>query len=189
MSTYLCEETTSKLNTAVLEIVELRKKVLEENGVDILVNDTINNLLIQDIVKKYDENFEVNMGRNGEDARTKDIDDIELKCCTLEKNKKGTYPKSSYAFHAMGELKHDSYMFVARDKATAQPFLIFDIRLKANTEIVYNELLRMSDEWYEVAKTKKTSYDVIRLKETYICDNIKMSMQCIDGVTIFKDYE
>lgn len=190
MSTYLTETTLNELENAVSEISKIRESILKSTGVDILVNDTVNNININKIVKKYDPSFEINFSRNGEDAKSDNISNIELKSTTLEIKKNNTYPKASFAFHAMGKLDHDSYMFVSRDKASGLPIAIFDIRLQENAKKVYQELLKMSDHWYETkAKVKKTSYDVIRLSEDFITDNIKFSVKYIDNVKVYVDYE
>jgi hypothetical protein len=188
--TYIEAARLAKVTAYVEKIAKLREECLAETGVDLTVNDTVNNTRIANVVTKYDEHFEANFGRNGEDARSKDIDDIELKCNTVGKYKRtGEYKLSSYAFHAMGKLDHPAYMFVGRDAETANPFLIFDIRNKDNAAKVAAELHRMSDEWYETkAKVKKTSYDVIQLTEKFIHDNLTFtSIEDIDGVKVYRD--
>ena len=80
-------------------------------------------------------------------------------------------------------------MFILRNKKTAIPKKLWDIRNKTSIAIIENELLRLSDDWYEVTKMKKTSYDVIRLTEKFIFNNIEFTREIIDGVEVFKDYE
>jgi len=190
MATYLDNDTINDMTSLMERLIPIRTEGMEKHGIDITENDTLSNMTILKVVKSYDSSFDLNFGRNGEDAKADGIDDFELKSNTSVPRKRcGTYPSASWAFHAMGKLKHDAYMFILRNKKTSSPKKLWDIRNKTSIAIIENELLRLSDEWYEVTKMKKTSYDVIRLTEIFIFNNIEFTREIINGVEVFKDYE
>ena len=189
MAQYLSEELTFTLEDNIGTILNVREQLLKSTGVDLLSNDTLSNIMIQEIVRKYDQHFEVNMARNGEDARTQSIIDIELKTATLQKHKRGnSYPVATFQFHAMGDLAHDSFLFAVRDKTTLKIVTIYDVRLPKNVGAIENRLQELSDNWYEKAQITKTKYDVISVNETFLQQNIQLYMEEIDGVKVYRDY-
>ena len=189
MATYLTENITSTVESSIESIVHARTNLLEETGVDLLSNDTISNIMIQKIVKSYDPDFEVNMSRNGEDAKTIGISDVEIKCAKLKPLKNGTYSLTKYMFHANAVYdSHDSYIFATRDNKTLKVLSLYDIRMPKNVEIVEIELVRLGDEWYKKGNGK-TKYDGVFIEEKFLKENISMSFEVVDGVEVFKDYE
>ena len=189
MAQYLTEELTSTLENNIGTVLDVREQLLKSTGVDLLSNDTLSNIMIQKVVRKYDQHFEVNMARNGEDARTQSIIDMELKTATLQKHKRSdTYPVATFQFHAMGDLEHGSYLFAVRDKTTLRIVSIYDIRLPKNVQTIEKRLQELSDDWYEKAQITKTKYDVISVNETFLKQYIQLYMEVIDGVKVYRDY-
>lgn len=178
MSKYLQKKKIIELNEARKQICELRKKYFDELYIDILENDTVSNLSIYNIISVYDNDFNINFARNGEDASSSEID-IELKTRKVKKLKvKSGYEATKWGFHAEGLLKHKRYIFVSRCKNTLIPCKIYDVSNPENINEIHEELLKSRTAWRQKPKTKN-GFDMIHVKEILL-----KSMKPIDKKNI-----
>ena len=97
---------------------------------------------------------------------------------------------AGFQFHAMGDLEHPRYIFVARSEVDLSVLRLYDISSKKNVSFVCNYLLSERASWLH--KTKENSSmmkrDVIVLNEKTILENCKFkSTSIIDGCTVYRD--
>jgi hypothetical protein len=64
-----------------------REKAYKKYLIDVLDNDTLSSLQIYEIVSEYDDSYNINFSRNGEDAQSNGIN-IEHKCSNIKPTKK-----------------------------------------------------------------------------------------------------
>lgn len=196
MAKYFDKSTLSILKDASKEIVAIRNRIAKETSVDILDTDAISSLFIYEIVSQYDNDYNINFARNGEDAKSNDIL-IEQKATRVNgpltktgKPRKGAGLDACFQFHAMGDLDYPRYIFVARDKEDLSIRRIYDISDKENKEKVLNHLLFERDAWLDRCKIDKRlmKRDIITLPETFILEKLTLTNKLlIDGCVILKD--
>ena len=198
MSKYLQPIILTEMNEARKEIFAIRAKLFKKYSIDVLDTDALSALSIYEVVSKYDPNYNINFSRNGEDAKSNDVH-IEMKAARIGSpyTKRGKLRKHAghdavFLFHAMGDIKHSRYLFVARDKDTLDIKRIYDIASVDNCEKVYQHLLNERNLWLERCKLdqSKMKHDVIVLPETLLTSffpqNHKLTI--IDNTKIYKDW-
>jgi hypothetical protein len=198
MSKYCTAEQIKDMNEARKQIFAIRTAMFKNYEVDLLDTDAMSALAIRDIVTQYDPNYEINFARNGEDAKSGEVL-IEQKTNSVKHpvGKSGKLRRTGgrdadFMFHAMGDIKHTRYIFVARLKTDFTLLRLYDIAAPENTSKIYNELLRMKNEWLNSIQTdaKFAKFDGIYLKEEFILDNIPFYHNImVDTCKVFKDFE
>ncbi len=148
------------------QIFALAKEVMDIHGLDILANDTLNALLIHEIVKTYDPNYNTNFHRNGEDARSGEVL-IEEKCATVKPGKRGSVGKSGWQFHAQGNLNHARYIFAVRRKDNLEIVRLYDIKSSTAVAVVQKCLAEMKQKWIDKGKP---NHDAIVVPEKLLLD-------------------
>ena len=127
MAKYLEPQVLTQLDEYRRKIFELRQEAYALTGIDVLDNDTLSALSIYEIVRQYDPDYNINFARNGEDAKSLDVD-IVMKASRIERKKRsGLYGLAGFQFHAMGNIEYDRYILVTRDKATLSLILSDDL--------------------------------------------------------------
>lgn len=178
---YLEKKSLSELDEYRHKIFALREEAYRSTGIDVLDNDTLSALSIYEIVSQYDEDYNINFARNGEDAKSQEVL-IEMKASRVERKKRsGLYGLAGFQFHAMGNLEYDRYIFVTRDRATLKLIKIYDISEKKNCKKIKKHLLGMRAEW--VAGGMR-SHDGIFLKESFLKDLEESTTKIINGVEV-----
>lgn len=198
MPKYLNIEDLDDMQEAQKKIFALRNEVYENYSIDLLDTDALSSLSIYQIVNQYDPDYNINFARNGEDAKSKDVL-IETKASRVEgpltkkgKTRKNAGTDAVFQFHAMGDLEHQRYLFVARNKQTLEIMRIYDIGTKKNTKIVFDYLLGLREEWLNrsAGNEKLMKRDVISLPEKYLLEKIPfLSPVEIDGCKVYKDWQ
>ena len=165
MARYLNKSILTEIAPVQEKLYELRNKIFEKYGVDLLDTDTASNLASYHIISSYDKNYTISFARNGEDAKSGDVL-IEKKTTRVKpyKRKLG-YPKTSFLFHAEGDLECERYLFECRNYFTLKPITIYDISKPKNVEKVVKHLYGERDAWRKKGKKK---YDVIGVPETLV---------------------
>lgn len=180
MAKYLEDPDLLQVGTYVEEICNIRSACLERFGLDILSTDNLSSVLVYNIVSQYDTDFNINFARNGEDAISNGID-IEMKNASVDK----PTVSASFMFHAMGDLHHNRYIFVARDKKTLKPIRMYDIGESTNVALVQAELERLKQDYLKDGFRK---FDGIYLKEKFFREVLNMPIQIqVDNCTVIKD--
>ena len=87
MAKYLKPEVLAQLDEYRRKIFALREEAYQLTGIDVLDNDTLSALSIYEIVRQYDPDYNINFARNGEDAKSLDVD-IEMKASRIERKKR-----------------------------------------------------------------------------------------------------
>lgn len=196
MAKYFDKSILTLLTKDSKAIVKIRNRVLKETSIDILDTDAISSLFIYEIVSQYDNDYNINFARNGEDAKSKDIL-IEQKATRV----KGPYTKTgklrknvgvdaSFQFHAMGDLDYPRYIFAVRDVDDLSIHRIYDIGNKDNKQVVLNHLLHERELWLERSKLDKRHMkrDIIILPEKFILENCNLTNKLsINNCQVFKD--
>ena len=178
---YLEKELLAKLDEYRHKIFALREDAYRSTGIDVLDNDTLSALSIYEIVSQYDEDYNINFARNGEDAKSQEVL-IEMKASRVERKKRsGLYGLAGFQFHAMGNLEYDRYIFVTRDKGTLKLIKIYDISGKKNCQKIKKQLLGMREEW--VAGGMR-SHDGIFLKESFLMALEGSTTKTVNGVEV-----
>jgi len=198
MSKYLQPIILTEMNEARKEIFAIRAKLFKKYSIDVLDTDALSALSIYEVVSKYDPNYNINFSRNGEDAKSGDVH-IEMKAARISSpyTKRGKLRKHAgrdavFLFHAMGDIQHPRYLFVARDKDDLSIKRIYDIASQENCEKIYQRLLLERNAWLERGKLdqSKMKHDVITISEAFLADlfiqNHKPTV--IDGTKIYKDW-
>lgn len=167
-----------------------REKAYKKYLIDVLDNDTLSSLQIYEIVSEYDDSYNINFSRNGEDAQSNGIN-IEHKCSNIKPTKKDIIPNAAFQFHAMGNLEYQRYIFVVRRKDTLFPVRLYDISNQENVKIVIKHLLSERHKWLEKGRlneVKNMKRDVITLPETLIQNKLKINkFKVIKNCQVFKD--
>lgn len=180
MAKYLNNNDLLQVETYVEEICNVRSDCLQRFGLDILSTDNLSSVLVYKIVSQYDNNFNINFARNGEDAISNGVD-IEMKNCSVDK----PTASASFMFHAMGDLHHPRYIFVARDKKTLKPIKMYDISEPTNVALVQQELERLKQDYLKDGFRK---FDGIYIKEKFFQEVLNMPNQLqIDNCRVIKD--
>jgi hypothetical protein len=198
MPIYFEKSILDELNLERRKIYLIRTKAYKKYSIDLLDTDILSSLSLFEIVHKYDQNFNINLARNGEDARSLDIP-IELKtCCTKERyTKKGNLKKNAdrdgaFAFHAMGDIEHKRYIFAAKNKTDLSIERMYDISDSHNCSLINERLASKKDAWLKKVNgdQKKMKYDLILIEESFILDNISFCNEfIIEDCKIFTDVE
>lgn len=196
MAKYFDKKILKSLAQASKEIVAIRNKLAKSTTVDLLDTDAISSLFIYEIVSQYDSDYNINFSRNGEDAKSNDVL-IENKTTRVQgpltktgKPRKGAGKDAAFQFHAMGDLVHSRYIFVAKDKDDLSITRLYDISSKENCSLVQNYLLAERDAWLKRAEADKRlmKRDLIVLPEKYILEQLNLPTKLtIDGCVILKD--
>jgi len=198
MSKYLQPIILDEMNKARKEIFAIRTNIYKKYNIDVLDTDALSALSIYELVSKYDPNYNINFSRNGEDAKSGDVH-IEMKAARISSpyTKRGKLRKHAghdavFLFHAMGDIKHPRYLFVARDKDTLDIKRIYDIANVDNCDKVYQHLLNERNLWLERGKLdqSKMKHDVIVLPETLLVGLFPQNheLTIIDNTKIYKDW-
>ena len=191
MANYLKPETLAQLDEYRRKIFALREEAYKLTGIDVLDNDTLSALSIYEIVRQYDQEYNINFARNGEDAMSvinELIVLIEQKASRISRYKKtGLYKQAAFQFHAMGNLDYDRYIFAARDEATLALVRIYDISQPENCLQVQAHLMSEREAWeaknVRLGKTQKR--DVIVLPEALL-QRFTATTTVIDGVKVVR---
>jgi len=171
------------------EIVQHRVQIFQKYGVDLLDNDTGSALMVWELITSYDNGYNINLARNGEDAISNGTI-IEQKCSNVKPTKKGKISSANFQFHAMGTLEYPRYIFIVRRKDSLDLARIYDIKQKANVDLIQHHLLSQRDTWLEKGKenpVKNMKRDVIYLPEKLLNSNIKLTKTVINNCEIFVD--
>lgn len=184
------------MNEARKQIFVLRTNIYKKYKIDVLDTDALSALSIYEVVCQYDPNYNINFSRNGEDAKSGDVH-IEMKASRVGsaytgkgKLRKNAECDAVFLFHAMGDIKHPRYMFVARDKDDLSIKRIYDIATEINCEQVYQRLLNERNIWLERGRLdeSKMKRDVITIPETFLLELFQTEPLMIDGTKIYKDW-
>jgi hypothetical protein len=187
MAKYLAPSVLAQLDTYRKQIFQLRQQAYALTSIDVLDNDTLSALSIYEIVSQYDVNYNINFARNGEDAKSLNVD-IEMKATKIERYKKsGLYKLAAFQFHAMGNLNYDRYIFATRDEATLDLVRLYDISDPVHCLQVQAHLLAERATWeaknVELGQTQKR--DVIVLPEALL-QTFAATTSMIDGVEVVR---
>lgn len=167
-------------------VKDIRNEMYKKYKIDLLDNDTISLSTFASIIQKFDQSYNCNFARNGEDGQTM-LDNrsvkIETKTVKMKVSKKGKYGKSAFAFHAKGILDNEAYTFNIWDKDTLQPIRCYYVVDAENVKIINRILKKLSEEWHE-KPTTKAGYDVIHLKEDVLISLAK-SATMIDNCKVY----
>jgi hypothetical protein len=191
MAKYFDKQKLDIVIAAAKDIVAQRNQVLKQTGIDILDTDAISSALIYETVTQYDSDYNVNFARNGEDAKSNGVL-IEQKATRVAgpltktgKQRKGAGTDAAFQFHAMGDLDHPRYVFVARHKETLELLRIYDISSEKNTKKVLAHLEYEKAVWLARGFQKR---DIILVTEKFILDNLTFPhKQTIGNCVILRD--
>ena len=157
------------------------KTAYEKYGIDILANDTLSSLSIWEIVSEYDNNYNTNFHRNGEDAKSGNVI-IEQKCATKEHTKRtGLVGLSGWQFHAQGGLEYPRYIFAVRRKDNLQIVRIWDVQSTQATDTVKQHLLDLKQRWIDRGKP---NHDAIIVPEKLLLDLPQVKNMVINNCTV-----
>jgi len=187
MAKYLEPQTLSQLDEYRRKIFELRQEAYALTGIDVLDNDTLSALSIYEIVRQYDPDYNINFARNGEDAKSLDVD-IEMKASRIERKKRsGVYGLAGFQFHAMGNIEYRRYILVTRDKATLSLIRIYDIAAPELCLQIQTHLLAEREAWLARGRKDqaKMKHDVIQLPEALL-KTFAATTTVIDGVEVVR---
>jgi len=187
MAKYLAPSVLAQLDEYRRQIFDLRQEAYKLTGIDVLDNDTLIALSIYEIVRQYDPNYNINFARNGEDAKSLDVD-IEMKASRIERKKRsGLYGLAGFQFHAMGNIEYDRYILVTRDKATLSLIRIYDIAGAENCLQIQTHLLAEREAWLARGRKDqaKMKHDVIQLPEALL-QTFTAEKSMIDGVEVVR---
>jgi hypothetical protein len=193
---YFAEQELLAMDEYRRQIYEIRTKMFADYGVDPLDTDTLSSLAIYKIVRQYDPTFNVNFSRNGEDAKSGNIL-IEQKASRVNPNpltetgrpRVGYGKDASFQFHAMGDLEHPRYIFVARSETDLSILRIYDISDNTNRNVILDHLMNERNKWLEKGKgnPEKMKHDVITVTEKFILEKLKFKEKTIiDNCKVFK---
>ncbi|NBW33989.1 MAG: hypothetical protein EBR30_02930 [Cytophagia bacterium] len=197
MAKYLTPDVLIEMNAAREKIYDIRTEIYNKHKIDILDTDALSALSIYEIVSQYDPEYNINFSRNGEDAKSGSIL-IEMKASRIDSpyTKKGKLRKRAecdavFLFHAMGDIKHDRYLFVARDKNDLSIKRIYDIANVVNSTKVYDKLIDERNIWllHSRKDESKMKRDVISISEEFLINLFeKTNYLKIGDVKVFKDW-
>jgi len=196
MAKYFNAPELSVMNQAREQIFAIRTMLYKQFKIDILDTDALSALSIYQIVNQYDPDYNINFARNGEDARSGEIL-IENKATRVAglltatgKPRKGAGTDAAFQFHAMGDLDHQRYILVARNREDLSVMRIYDISNQANRTIVLDYLMAERDAWLKRTAGDKTKMkrDIILLPEKIILEKLNFTSKfIIDNCQVFKD--
>lgn len=196
MAKYFVKQDLVEMNLVRKEIFTLREKIYKKFKVDVLDTDALSALSIHEIVSQYDSDYNVNFARNGEDAKSKDVL-IENKATRVHgpltktgKLRKNAGQDAAFQFHAMGDLDHERYIFVARNKDDLSIMRLYDISSEYNRKMILDHLMNEREQWLERSKKDKKlmKRDIIILPEKFILEKLNLFTELnIDGCVILKD--
>lgn len=195
MAKYFDKTILADMNEARKEIFAIRAKVYAKYKIDVLDTDALSSLSIYEIVSQYDHHFNVNFSRNGEDAKSTN-GNAEIKSTRVSGNltrtgrpRKGAGSDAAFLFHAMGDIDHSRYLFVAKNKEDLSVVRLYDISNPANCKIVQDHLHCERDKWLEIGLKDKSKMkrDIIVLTEKFLTDNIKFKKQTISNCDVYRD--
>lgn len=197
MSKYFTEAELAKMDKYRQQIYDIRTKMFAEFNVDPLDTDALSSLAIYKIVTQYDNDFNVNFSRNGEDAKSGEIL-IEQKACRVNPSpltatgrpRTGYECDAGFQFHAMGDLDHPRYIFVARSESDLSILRIYDISAESNRKFVLDHLMSEREAWLERGRGNpdKMKHDVIMISEKQILENcVFTTKETLDGCKVFRD--
>lgn len=196
MAKYFDKTYLQEMNEARKKIFAEREAIYKKYKVDILDTDALSALSIFEIVTQYDNDYNINFARNGEDAKSNGVL-IEQKATRVEgaftktgKPRKNAGTDAAFQFHAMGDLDYPRYIFVARNKDDLSIMRIYDISSESNRKVVLGHLMGERNAWLERSKgdQAKMKRDIITLPEKVILDKLKFSSETtINGCRVFKD--
>lgn len=197
MPNYFSPEVLEELNLARQQIYNIREDIYKKYKTDILDTDALSSLSIYEIVCQYDKDYNINFSRNGEDAKSKDIL-IEQKAARVDgmytstgKLRKNAGRDAAFLFHAMGDIEHQRYLFVARNKVDLQVVRIYDIADMDNRQKILNKLLVERNNWLLRGKENaiKMKHDVIAIPESFLIDSLNLPYSLeINNCKIHKDW-
>lgn len=195
---YLDNSNLEKLKKYRDAILEIRNRAYFELKIDLLDTDTLSSLDLHDIISKYDANYNVNLARNGEDAKSGDLR-IEQKAAKVKgKYKKNGKPRKNankdavFMFHAMGDIEHSRYIFAARYTDNLSISRIYDISTSENCQKIIDILMEQRRLWKAKVDLdpKRAKHDVIYVKESFILEKLSLPFKStIKDCNIFRDSE
>lgn len=196
MAKYLNPTSLYEMDEARKRIFADRETIYKKFKVDILDTDALSSLSIYNIVKQYDPNYNINFARNGEDAKSGETL-IEHKASRVEgsfttktgKLRKNAGLDAAFQFHAMGDLEHQRYIFVARCKDDLSILRMYDISNKDNCKKIINHLMSERQKWLDRSSgdPSKMKRDIILISEKQILEQIKFNNTTIDNVVVYRD--
>jgi hypothetical protein len=196
MAKYFDSASLKEMNDARQEIYKQRELIYQKYKIDLLDTDALSALSIYEIVNQYDPDFNINFARNGEDAKSNGVL-IEQKATRVEgpltktgKPRKNAGVDAAFQFHAMGDIDHARYIFVARNKSDLSVVRIYDISESSNVQKVVGHLMAERNAWLAKTQGNQASMkrDIIVLPEQFILDNITFgNTTTVNGCQVFKD--
>ena len=158
---YLDQSDIQDLVAARDRIFAEHHRVWQTHQIDILANDTLSALGIWEVVKQYDNDYNINFHRNGEDAKSQSVL-IEQKCATVEPGKRGGIGMANFQFHAQGKLNYDRYIFAVRRKDNLALVRLWDVASEPAVQLVQGCLAVGKQTWINKGKP---NHDGILMKE------------------------
>jgi hypothetical protein len=196
MAKYFDSASLKEMNDARQEIYKQRELIYQKYKIDLLDTDALSALSIYEIVNQYDPDFNINFARNGEDAKSNGVL-IEQKATRVEgpltktgKPRKNAGVDAAFQFHAMGDIDHARYIFVARNKTDLSVVRIYDIGNPSNVQKVVGHLMAERNAWLAKTQGNQASMkrDIIVLPEQFILKNITFEKpMTVNGCQVFKD--
>lgn len=195
MAKYFEKTSLKELNEARKKIFKIRADIYKKYNIDVLDTDALSSLSIHEIISQYDSDYNINFARNGEDAISNGVL-VEQKAARVSsdftktgKIRKNAGQDAQFQFHAMGDIVHDRYVFVARSKEDLSILRIYDISKKANCKIVQQHLEQERGKWLAkgLKDKKKMKHDLIILSEKYLLDSIKFDTITVNSCKVFRD--
>ena len=196
MSKYFQPNELAEMNDTRVRIFAERETIYRKYKIDVLDTDALSSLSIYEIVHQYDNDYNINFSRNGEDAKSSGVL-IEQKASRVDgiltktgKKRKGAGQDAVFLFHAMGEIEHPRYIFVARNKVDLKVARLYDISTKTNCKIIQKHLLDEQNNWLAKGKKDKSKMkrDIITITEKFIKENIVLTKQfTISGCIVNTD--
>jgi hypothetical protein len=196
MAKYFDSASLKEMNDARQEIYKQRELIYQKYKIDLLDTDALSALSIYEIVNQYDPDFNINFARNGEDAKSNGVL-IEQKATRVEgpltktgKPRKNAGVDAAFQFHAMGDIDHARYIFVARNKTDLSVVRIYDIGNPSNVQKVVGHLMAERNAWLAKTQGNQASMkrDIIVLPEQFILKNITFGKpMTVNGCQVFKD--
>ena len=196
MAKYLDSAALTEMNEARLQIFAIRAEIYRNYQIDVLDTDALSALSIHEIVSQYDSDYNINFSRNGEDAISNGVL-IEQKAARVAgaltktgKPRKNADADAGFQFHAMGDIEHDRYIFVARKKDDLSVIRMYDISTKSNCQIIINHLKQERANWLAKGQknTAQMKRDIISISEKFIKEKLNLSAPTIiSGCAVYKD--
>jgi hypothetical protein len=151
MPIYLPKDTIRDLINHRNRIFQEHQTAFNKYNIDILSNDILSSLSMWEIISQYDQDYEPNFHRNGEDGRSKSVL-IERKCSTKLPNKKGLISNSGWQFHAQETDKSNRYIFAVRRKDNLEIVRIYDIKTTSALKKIRACLQEGRQKWIDRGK-------------------------------------